>query len=178
MNKELNFDYTKGLVHQIYTADWTLDKYKQYISEAKIFINPQRDLIMFDNFFLELITLSPWWFLPPGWIPTISYLLYQNWAPPLESLFFFLLGGFYWTFFEYISHRWFFHGEDQWMHWLSKNLESSGCRLLYMLHFMSHGVHHAFPQDRYRLVMPPIPGQLILFWPVIYPHILLFGLPM
>jgi len=33
---------------------------------------------------------------------------------------------------------------------------------------MIHGIHHAFPQDRYRIVFPPIPGNLFIFYPLIY----------
>lgn len=32
---------------------------------------------------------------------------------------------------------------------------------------MFHGVHHAFPQDRYRIAFPPIPGNIFIFVPLI-----------
>jgi sterol desaturase/sphingolipid hydroxylase (fatty acid hydroxylase superfamily) len=48
-----------------------------------------------------------------------------------------------WTFAEYWIHRAIFHYEpkSQW-----------GQRL----HFLIHGVHHAYPRDSTRLVMPPV----------------------
>jgi len=39
---------------------------------------------------------------------------------------------------------------------------------VFTFHFMIHGIHHAFPQDRYRIVFPPIPGNLFIFYPLIY----------
>jgi 4-hydroxysphinganine ceramide fatty acyl 2-hydroxylase len=34
---------------------------------------------------------------------------------------------------------------------------------------MIHGIHHAFPMDRYRLVMPPAPGFAIIYLFLGYP---------
>lgn len=47
-----------------------------------------------------------------------------------------------WTFVEYWLHRTFFHWEPD-TKWGPK------------LHFLVHGVHHTWPRDKYRLVMPP-----------------------
>lgn len=35
-------------------------------------------------------------------------------------------------------------------------------RYFYLIHFSIHGIHHAFPQDRFRLVMPPLLGYLYI----------------
>jgi sterol desaturase/sphingolipid hydroxylase (fatty acid hydroxylase superfamily) len=63
-----------------------------------------------------------------------------------------LVGFGFWTFAEYWLHRLVFHLE----------LPSAfGKRL----HFILHGVHHRWPKDKYRLVMPPgasIPTYLAL----------------
>lgn len=65
-----------------------------------------------------------------------------------------LLGGvLLWTFVEYALHRWVFHYEPS---------STWGKRI----HFLSHGVHHDYPRDSTRLVMPPavsVPLAL-LFW--------------
>jgi sterol desaturase/sphingolipid hydroxylase (fatty acid hydroxylase superfamily) len=52
-----------------------------------------------------------------------------------------LLGALMWTFTEYTLHRWVFHyvGPRPWQR---------------RMHFVLHGVHHDFPQDADRLVMP------------------------
>jgi sterol desaturase/sphingolipid hydroxylase (fatty acid hydroxylase superfamily) len=52
-----------------------------------------------------------------------------------------LVGLFLWTFAEYVLHRYVFHyvGPRLWQR---------------RMHFVLHGVHHDFPQDADRLVMP------------------------
>jgi sterol desaturase/sphingolipid hydroxylase (fatty acid hydroxylase superfamily) len=62
-----------------------------------------------------------------------------------------------WTLTEYWLHRTFFH-------WVPNT--SWGARM----HFFVHGVHHDWPDDRYRLVMPPaVSGILfVLFMAIFY----------
>jgi sterol desaturase/sphingolipid hydroxylase (fatty acid hydroxylase superfamily) len=60
----------------------------------------------------------------------------------------FLGGIFFWTFFEYIMHRFVFH-------WVSDNPKIQ--RMSYVL----HGNHHEFPRDKQRLFMPPVPSLII-----------------
>ena len=50
-------------------------------------------------------------------------------------------------------HRFAFHGENL---WLVDN------RLSIFLHFVLHGIHHSFPQDRLRLLFPPALAMLLL----------------
>ena len=53
------------------------------------------------------------------------------------------VGGFVtWTLMEYWLHRLFFHWQPP-GRWGER------------LHFLVHGVHHTWPRDKYRLVMPP-----------------------
>ena len=54
----------------------------------------------------------------------------------------FLFGVFLWTLLEYVIHRYCFHYEPR-TKWGRQ------------LHFVVHGVHHDYPQDATRLVMPP-----------------------
>jgi sterol desaturase/sphingolipid hydroxylase (fatty acid hydroxylase superfamily) len=62
-----------------------------------------------------------------------------------------------WTLTEYWLHRLFFHWKPQFR---------GGERL----HFLVHGVHHTWPKDKYRLVMPPAVSItlfflfLVIFW--------------
>lgn len=56
---------------------------------------------------------------------------------------FWFLGVFVWTFVEYSIHRFVFHYEPR---------HRFGRRL----HFIIHGVHHQYPSDPMRLVMPPV----------------------
>jgi sterol desaturase/sphingolipid hydroxylase (fatty acid hydroxylase superfamily) len=64
-----------------------------------------------------------------------------------------LFGGFFtgyliWTFSEYLLHRTLFH-------WIAP------FRWGPRLQFILHGVHHEFPNDCFRLVMPPALGIII-----------------
>jgi 4-hydroxysphinganine ceramide fatty acyl 2-hydroxylase len=91
------------------------------------------------------------------YLPVISYMLYAAfWRNSLSVLTvgsLFLFGVLIWTLLEYIIHRCFFHYEPK-RRWGKQ------------LHFIVHGVHHDYPQDATRLVMPPslsIP-LAIVFW--------------
>lgn len=57
---------------------------------------------------------------------------------------------------EYLLHRFLFHGEHSWMMNVPHN------KYFYVIHFSIHGIHHAFPQDRYRIVMPPFLAGIYL----------------
>jgi sterol desaturase/sphingolipid hydroxylase (fatty acid hydroxylase superfamily) len=79
------------------------------------------------------------------YIPVIGFFIYKSilaGVQPLTLAGYFLMGLFLWTIAEYILHRWVFHyiPKSQW-----------GLRL----HFIFHGVHHDYPRDALRLVMPP-----------------------
>src|SRR5919204_5312887 len=80
------------------------------------------------------------------YLPVVGYFLYQAlWQRKLSILLvigFFAVGGLFWTLLEYIIHRWVFHYEPK-TRWGKK------------LHFIVHGVHHDYPNDARRLVMPP-----------------------
>ncbi|MDB5985895.1 MAG: fatty acid hydroxylase [Nevskia sp.] len=60
----------------------------------------------------------------------------------LSAVVWFALGLIVWTPIEYVLHRWVFHFLPS---------SSWGQRL----HFIFHGVHHDYPNDARRLVMPP-----------------------
>lgn len=79
--------------------------------------------------------------------PLILYFLYVAIAQRRLSILavggLFLAGVLTWTLLEYIIHRWFFHYEPK-------------TRAGKVLHFVIHGVHHDYPNDATRLVMPPI----------------------
>jgi sterol desaturase/sphingolipid hydroxylase (fatty acid hydroxylase superfamily) len=79
------------------------------------------------------------------WIPIAAFFLVRSAlrhdVGPLAIAGLFVGGIFVWTFAEYVLHRWVFHwtNETAW-----------GKRV----HFLLHGVHHDFPSDTDRLVMP------------------------
>jgi 4-hydroxysphinganine ceramide fatty acyl 2-hydroxylase len=81
------------------------------------------------------------------YLPVIGLMLYLAIGSRALSVavctLLFLLGIFIWTLVEYSMHRFVFHYEPK-SGWGKK------------LHFLLHGVHHDYPQDASRLVMPPV----------------------
>src|SRR5262247_3495061 len=86
------------------------------------------------------------------YLPVIVYMLYYSSTglgySGLRVIFTFLGGMFFWTFFEYVAHRYIFH-------WVAKGARAQ--RFAYTL----HGNHHHYPRDRQRLFMPPVPSIMI-----------------
>ena len=80
------------------------------------------------------------------YMPVVGYMLYVSlWQRKFSLLAvagLFLLGVLLWTLLEYLIHRYVFHYEPK-------------SRLGKQLHFIVHGVHHDYPNDARRLVMPP-----------------------
>ncbi|MBK7629788.1 MAG: sterol desaturase family protein [Ignavibacteriales bacterium] len=114
---------------------------------AKKFISNKDETVrMFKNDFLE--SLSKVHFTVPLviFIPIILYMLYLAIFEFSLSTFSIIgvviFGLFIWTITEYLLHRFVFHWE------LKSKL---GARI----HFIFHGVHHDYPSDSKRLVMPP-----------------------
>jgi sterol desaturase/sphingolipid hydroxylase (fatty acid hydroxylase superfamily) len=81
------------------------------------------------------------------YVPVIGWMLYVSSVyrqlPLLLVAVFFVVGILVWTFLEYVIHRWLFHYEPK-TGWGKT------------LHFIAHGVHHDYPNDATRLVMPPV----------------------
>ena len=79
--------------------------------------------------------------------PAIAYALYfalwQREMSILAVVGLFLLGVFFWTLIEYVIHRHAFHYEPS-------------SKIGKQFHFIVHGVHHDYPNDGKRLVMPPV----------------------
>lgn len=80
------------------------------------------------------------------YIPVILYFFYysvfENNVSILFSILLFILGVLGWSLTEYILHRFVFHFHPT---------SEFGKRI----HWIFHGVHHDYPQDKFRLVMPP-----------------------
>jgi sterol desaturase/sphingolipid hydroxylase (fatty acid hydroxylase superfamily) len=80
------------------------------------------------------------------YVPVTGYFLYQALSYPelnlLQIAGLFAGGFFSWTIAEYFLHRFVFHYHPT---------SDLGQRI----HFLVHGVHHDYPHDSKRLVMPP-----------------------
>jgi sterol desaturase/sphingolipid hydroxylase (fatty acid hydroxylase superfamily) len=81
------------------------------------------------------------------YLPVVGYMLYISlWQRQLSLAAvaaLFLLGVLLWTLIEYLIHRYIFHYEPK-SRWGKR------------LHYVIHGVHHDYPNDARRLVMPPV----------------------
>ena len=126
---------------------------------AKNFISNKDETVrMFDNDFMESLSR-----VHPAvplivYIPVVLFFLYRS-VYIFEFTFITILslivfGILVWSLAEYTLHRFIFHYEPK-----SKFGEK--------IHFIFHGVHHDYPSDSRRLVMPPsvsIPLALLFYF--------------
>ena len=107
---------------------------------------------IFKNKYLEYLTKTHPLVIWSMYLPIIIFLpWYASTRYSFSALaifFIFLSGIFFWTFFEYIIHRFVFH-------WVSENPETR------IIAYVLHGNHHEFPRDRQRLFMPAVPSLII-----------------
>ena len=91
------------------------------------------------------------------WGPFISYMYYYGATHfPVSTgvwLLIFISAILGWTLTEYLVHRFAFHhkAKNRWSRYIV---------------FLFHGIHHDDPDDKTRLVMPPLPATMfvIIFW--------------
>ena len=106
--------------------DETVRMFKSDFMEALSRVHPAVPLMIFVPVILYMFYLSYWYF-----------------QLPLTNIFgLVMFGVFVWTITEYLLHRFIFHLE------LKSELGKK-------IHFIFHGVHHDYPSDSRRLVMPP-----------------------
>jgi 4-hydroxysphinganine ceramide fatty acyl 2-hydroxylase len=94
------------------------------------------------------------------YLPVVTYTLYVAiWREKLSILLIvtlFVFGWLIWTLLEYVIHRYVFHYAPK-------------SRFGKTLHFVVHGVHHDYPNDASRLVMPPVVSiPLAVFFYVLF----------
>jgi 4-hydroxysphinganine ceramide fatty acyl 2-hydroxylase len=127
--------------------------------------NKNESVRMFESDFMEFFShVHP---VTPlvVYVPVIAFMLdlavRQRDQPIGGVLGLFALGVLIWTLVEYTMHRWVFHYQPT-------------SRWGKQLHFLLHGVHHDYPKDASRLVMPPIVSiPLALFFYGLF--LLVFG---
>lgn len=110
---------------------------------AKFVSNKDESVRLFKNpvleYFSHIHPLTPVVF----YTPVIVYFAWQGVANTsvMMTLLFFVVGVFLWTILEYTLHRFVFHYQPK-TEWGK------------YIHFLSHGIHHDYPKDSTRLVMP------------------------
>jgi len=107
---------------------------------------------LFKNQYLEYFTkthpLVIWGMYLPVIILLPYYATFRLDFPAWQTILLFIGGMFFWTFFEYLMHRFVFH-------WVSENPRAQ--KFIYVM----HGNHHEYPRDKERLFMPPVPSLII-----------------
>ncbi|MFN2621715.1 MAG: sterol desaturase family protein [Chthoniobacterales bacterium] len=109
--------------------------------------NKNESVRMFESRFLEFFShvhpATPLVIYGPVVLFMLDLALRQRALAAGVVIAFFLLGILIWTLVEYTMHRWVFHYQPT-------------SRWGKQLHFLLHGVHHDYPKDASRLVMPPL----------------------
>lgn len=152
-----------GTVYQIY-KNLSREDYIKFINDPKHLTSKDNNYMrMFDNPILEFLSINNWYVVPMFWGPVMFYKLWQasHYLDIHEICMLFIAGYFLWSFFEYFIHRCVFHIETI--------LPDHG--LFLSLHYLIHGVHHAFPMQKSRLVSPPTLSLIYyipMSWAVIY----------
>lgn len=107
---------------------------------------------IFGNKYLEFFTRSHPLLICGIYIPVIIFMLYHSIEITGIGLFYtaliFKAGMIFWTFFEYLVHRFAFHFIPE---------SKRAMKLIYII----HGNHHEYPRDKTRLLMPAIPSIII-----------------
>ena len=116
-------------------------------------INNKGQAQLFNNSYLEMLTKTH---------PLVIWGLYLPIAVGLSILFvcftqhrlleniacYFFAGMLFWTFFEYMMHRFIFHHVAE---------SERAKKIIYIM----HGNHHHYPRDKERLFMPPVPSLIL-----------------
>ncbi|MBK7957510.1 MAG: sterol desaturase family protein [Bacteroidetes bacterium] len=114
----------------------------------KLFVSIKDESVrMFDNKILDLLSRVHWTVPLIFWTPVVIACVYfalfgEQSINFLSFIIYFGIGLLIWTFSEYILHRFVFHYHPT---------TEFGKRI----NFITHGVHHDYPNDSLRLVMPP-----------------------
>jgi len=119
---------------------------KKRISKGHEILSLKNESIpLLKNQLLDRFTRVKWYIPLIIYIPIILYFSFLGFSElsGMTIAFCYVFGILFWSFTEYIFHRFVFHTVPK---------SKIGGRL----HFMLHGVHHAYPNDSLRLVMPPI----------------------
>ncbi|HNR20646.1 MAG TPA: sterol desaturase family protein [Bacteroidia bacterium] len=104
---------------------------------TSLFKNPILEKLTRTNFFFPVVL-----FLVVG-LSSAAYGFFYNYSSALVSIVLFVGGIFFFTLIEYVMHRFVFHFNAV----TEKEKE---------IKYKMHGVHHHYPKDKDRLVMPPV----------------------
>lgn len=112
----------------------------------EILSNQDESIPLFKTKLLDVFSRVAWYVPLILFIPVVVYFSYISFADynfsVIPFILYFVCGFMLWSLTEYLFHRFIFH------HYPKSKLGRK-------IHFLIHGVHHAYPNDSMRLVMPP-----------------------
>lgn len=107
---------------------------------------------LFQNPYLEMLTKANpivIWSIYLPFIIGFPFYAYNSLGFTASRVALLFFGGmFFWTFFEYLAHRFLFH-------WMAESKRAQ--KFIYIM----HGNHHHYPRDKDRLFMPPLPSIIL-----------------
>lgn len=132
-------DVTKPMFPQVLFGTFDVNTYVQQVHIPR---HTKESAPLFGNF-LEPLTKTHWWVIPLFYAPIIAFAYSRSLGSISSELAVtcFIAGLFNWTLIEYSLHRFIFHMDSL----LPNN------RIAMTLHFMTHGVHHFLPMDKWAL---------------------------
>lgn len=112
---------------------------------------------IFENSFLEPLTKAPPYISATIYTLTVIVLLIIGYQMQVVDSFWtgaliYFGAIFFWTFFEYFAHRYLFHVDEYF----------PNSELARKAAYTFHGIHHEYPRDKERIIMPPVPGLMIV----------------
>lgn len=112
---------------------------------------------IFQNPVLEYMTKAPAKVSATVYIAIVAGLLFYGYQQQvvdslLSGVLIYIGALFFWTFFEYFFHRYINH--------LDEHFPES--EMAHKIAYTLHGIHHEYPRDKERLLMPPVPGLIIV----------------
>lgn len=112
---------------------------------------------IFENSFLEPLTKAPPYISATIYTLTVVILLFIGYQMQVVESFWtgaliYFGAIFFWTFFEYFAHRYLFHVDE---YFPESELAQKAA-------YTFHGIHHEYPRDKERIIMPPVPGLMIV----------------
>lgn len=107
---------------------------------------------LFKNQYMEYLTKTHPLVIWAMYLPLVIFMLYFSSAQldmsALNISLLFVSGMLFWSFFEYVIHRYVFHFMAE---------SAKAVKIVYLI----HGNHHEYPRDKQRLFMPPMPSILL-----------------
>ncbi|KAL2631337.1 hypothetical protein R1flu_016023 [Riccia fluitans] len=148
--KKFQIDLTKPIVPQV---GYLGKDYDEWVHTPIISKESPR---FFESDFMESVSRTKWWTIPLVWGPIVllSQMRAYKFGVPLAMLLpWMIVGSGFWSFFEYLIHRFLFHMKAE-TYWTAT------------AHYVLHGFHHKHPMDSARLVFPPAFSSVFIygFW--------------